>query len=133
MQLTGILNDGKAGDTVALHDVDFGNKKPWGQFIQPAIFRIVGVSGPEDARVYDLHHLETGITYRVEHADRISHWLYPIADVIKNININHRHEIAGLNDLICHLRTERNILMEVLKSQGIRVITEEQAKVLGLK
>ncbi len=128
-----IYDKGQPKQMIALGGADWGKDSvnPLSKYHTGDIFIINKVGG--GAFRYRLTHVKTSKQVLISSSDSFSSSvLYDFFEWEKFQNLKSQDLKIRDNNLIDRLKNERNLLRNILTDQGIRVITTEQAKQIGL-
>lgn len=138
--LTRIYSSGKVGMVVVLDHVHLSSDSPFAGYKQPAFFTIVEDRTPETRfqGVYLLRDSAGNLIPSQEGSDTdkcsgsISSYLIEVTEWLRWRDENTTKAIATRDAAIRDLKAKLSVLKEVMENQGVRVVTQEQAKVLGI-
>lgn len=129
-----LYNTGTVGMTVVLDHVDMGTSDPFSGLSHPAFFTITEVYPSESPRfntVYTLRDTK-GRTVSTS-ASSVSNYLIQVDEWQRwrkaRTDQDHTHQVRT----IATLRDRLELLKEIMASQGVRVISTDQAATLGIK
>lgn len=133
-ELKRLYGHGRVGMIVVLDHVSLGKEHPFAKYAQPAFFTIVEDWTPEERfnGVYVLHDSE-GTVILPEETSNIASYLTEVSVWAAWKAATTAEAIATRDDRIHNLLVREGVLKEVMQNQGVRVVTTEQAKTLGLK
>jgi hypothetical protein len=119
------------GNIVCLYWVNFGSNGPMSEFKLPALFR---VEEKDERGRHKFTHLDTGkIVSDFDGLHSLTEYMYWPSDVFDDIEYRKNIEKKSLEESFRKMKLERDLLRQILVDQGIRIVTEDQAKRLGLK
>ena len=132
---------GRVGMIVVLDHVSLSITDPFVKYQQPAFFTIVEDLSPENRRngIYVLRDSEGNLIKTQAgdstepSTDSICYYLSEVSDWSRWNTARTREAVATRDATIYNLQVRVGTLREVLVEQGFRVITSEQAAVLGIK
>jgi hypothetical protein len=130
VDLTAIYAHGQPGQPVILAHVHFGKdaKNPLAAYSQPTAFTIAETTdssyrlkGPKGEDVW------------VNFADSDTSYLYDATEWAQYTEAHEADHLARKEGKIAMLEAHLQLLKSILTAQGIRIVTETQAKALGLR
>lgn len=127
-----VIGKVNVGDVVCLYFVTFGENDPRSKFELPALFQIERQIGNHK---YAYRHLATGevIEDDVSEYSSLAEYMYRPSDVFDDMKYRRDVERKSHEEAFRKIKGERDLLRQILVDQGIRIVTEDQAKQLGLK
>lgn len=145
--LTRLYSGGRVGMMVVLDHVSLSKDDPFAKYQQPAFFTIVEDLTPEE-RCHPLRVLLNGdYILQDQEGNRIRTVTNPegrfgtnVASYLSEVSVwsawmatSHAKAISTRDSQIHDLAVRVAVLKEVMQNQGVRVVTTEQAKTLGIK
>ena len=133
-----IYDTGRIGQVVILDNVDYGrnpnlDKHPLARYPQPCICTIAGKKSVDHGYVYVLKDTDgKNIVLPSSHSDTTGWYLYDATSWLEWQKAKIEEEKERSDHEIRQLRIEKELLEKILVAQGFRVITQEQAKKLGI-
>lgn len=128
MELHRLYEKGKLGQMVVLDSVGLGSNSPLAQYEQPAFFTIKDVVTTSEGITYTLEDPKGNVV----NAGSSSYWLTALPEWQAYTKDRDAKEKARNEETLKTLRDQLHVLKEVMSSQGLRVVTSEQADTLGL-
>lgn len=139
-ELCRLYSKGRVGMTVVLDHVQLSNEDPFAKYQQPAFFTIV--EDLSDERRYkgiyvlqdqDGNRVSTEVPAGSRFNSSISSCLIDVTVWAAWKAKTAEEAIASRNNTIRDLSSRLAVLKEVMASQGVRVVSNEQAVKLGIK
>jgi hypothetical protein len=119
------------GDIVCLYWIGFGSDHPMSEFKLPALFR---VEEKDERGRHKFTHLDTGkIVSDFDGLSSLTEYMYWPSDVFDDIEYCKNAEKKSHEESFRRVKLERDLLRQIIVEQGVRIVTEDQAKQLGLK
>lgn len=137
-ELTRLYSKGRVGMVVVLDYVSLPKDDPFAKYQQPAFFTIVEDLSPEDRfnGVYVLRDSEGNLVRdelpKGRFESTIASYLAEVSVWWAWVAARNAQSIARRDATINDLSIRCSVLKEVMQNQGVRVVTEEQAKTLGI-
>lgn len=134
-----LYSNGRVGMIVVLDSVFLGSDSPFAKYQQPAFFTIVEDQTPEPRYqgIYVLRDSDGNmIRTQAEDDVRGDQSISPYLAEVSKWAAWMKNKVEGDRQIqdrkISTLRDRQELLKEILVAQGVRVVTDEQAKALGI-
>lgn len=134
--LHAIYSSGRVNQVIILgKKVDWGEspnaeKYPLSQYPYLTVFTIVGISTHPEEKYYVLRNPD-GKNFILKFGE--ADYLYDIKEWLEFNAIREAEKMAHKQRKIETLESQVDLLKDILVKQGVRVLTKEQAKALGIK
>lgn len=135
--LTRLYGGGRVGMMVVLDHVSLSGDSPFAKYQRPAFFTIVEDLTPEERfnGDYILQDQEGNRIRTAQHENEsnVSSYLSEVSVWLAWMANEHAKALAWRDSRIHDLSVRVAVLKEVMASQGVRVISNDQAEALGIK
>jgi len=137
VEVRAIYSKGRVGQVVILDHVNYGDnpdltKYPLAQYAQPYAFTIVEKAEGKEGYYVVVDKEGNRVVLRDEHFGASEPYLYDANEWLAWQRMHEREKLARKERKIEQLEGHLALLKEILTKQGIRLVSEETAKKLGI-